>query len=262
MEITLDRREFLVKSSSFLFGTLFAFNGYSRAFASTLSKTFSPAQPRIALIIDDIGLTSYQTRQFLDLGVPITYAILPRLRKTQVLAEEIHDLGHEIMLHQPMEPYESTIDPGPGALYVGDGMTRIDRIMMENISDVPFAQGVNNHMGSRFTSCEKEMNEVLQVVKSKGFFFVDSLTTNHSAAYSTAKKLEVSAARRHIFLDNCLEESAILSQLASLKNIAIKNGYAVGIGHPFPETAKAVKRFLGTLKDSPFSLVYISQVLS
>ncbi|MBN1833038.1 MAG: divergent polysaccharide deacetylase family protein [Deltaproteobacteria bacterium] len=251
-----------MKSSSFLFGTLFAFSGYSRAFASSLSKTFIHSQPRIALIIDDIGRTSYQARQFLELGVPITYAILPRLRKTHTLAEEIHDQGHEIMLHQPMEPYESTIDPGPGALYVGDAMTRIDRIMMENISDVPFAQGVNNHMGSRFTSCEKEMNEVLQVIKSKGFFFVDSLTTNHSAAYSTAKKLEVSAARRHIFLDNCLEESAILSQLAILKNIALKNGYAVGIGHPFPETAKAVERFLDTLNDSPFSLVYISQVLS
>ena len=117
-------------------------------------------------------------------------------------------------------------------------------------------------MGSRFTSCEKEMNEVLQVVKSKGFFFVDSLTTNHSAAYSTAKKLEVSTARRHIFLDNCLEESAILSQLQRLKDIALRNGYAVGIGHPFPETAKAVERFLGTLKGSPFNLVYISQVLS
>jgi polysaccharide deacetylase 2 family uncharacterized protein YibQ len=258
----LDRREFLVKSSSFLFGTLFALNGFSKAFASTLCKTFSSSQPRIALIIDDIGRVSYQARQFLELGVPITFAILPRLLKTHALAEEIHDQGHEIMLHQPMEPYESSIDPGPGALYVGDAMNRIDRIMMENISDVPFARGVNNHMGSRFTSCEKEMNEVLQVIKNEGFFFVDSLTTNHSAAYSTAKKLEVSAARRHIFLDNCLEESTILSQLARLKNIALKNGYAVGIGHPFPETAKAVEGFLDTLRGSPFSLVYISQVLS
>ena len=258
----MDRREFLVKSSFSLFGTLFAFNGFSRAFATTLSQAFSNSQPRIALIIDDIGRSSWQARQFLGLGIPITYAILPRLQKTRALAEEIHDQGHEIMLHQPMEPYESDIDPGPGALYVGDALNRIDRIMMENIADIPFAQGVNNHMGSRFNSCEKEMNEVLQVIKSEGFFFVDSLTTNRSAAYNTAKKLEVSAARRHIFLDNCLEESAILAQLTKLKSIALRNGYAIGIGHPFPETAKAVERFLGTLKDSPFNLVYISQVLS
>jgi polysaccharide deacetylase 2 family uncharacterized protein YibQ len=262
VEITLDRREFLVKGSSFILGALFASSGSSRVFASSLFNTFSHSQPRIALIIDDIGRATYQASQFLELGVPITFAILPRLQKTHKLAEEIHSQGHEIMLHQPMEPYESDIDPGPGALYVGDALNKIDRIMMENISGVPFAQGVNNHMGSRFTSCEKEMNEVLQVVKNKGFFFVDSLTTSHSAAYSTAKKLEVTAARRHIFMDNCLEEAAILSQLEKLKGIAMKNGYAIGIGHPFPETAKAVERFLGTLRNSPFNLVHISQVLS
>ena len=255
----MDRRKFLVKSGSFLFGSLFALNGFSRAFASPLP---SPAQPRIALIIDDIGRTLYQARQFLDLRIPITFAILPRLHWTHTLAEDIHAQGHEIMLHQPMEPYETRIDPGPGALYVGDAMRKIDRIMEENISDVPFAKGVNNHMGSRFTSCEKEMNEVLQVIKSKDFFFVDSLTTNRSAAYSTAKKLEVSTARRHVFLDNRLEVSVILSQLQRLKDIAVKNKHAIGIGHPFPETAKAIERFSGTLKNSGINLVYISQVLS
>ena len=259
-ETTLDRRKFLVRSGSFLFGSLFALNGFSKAFAGP--APLSTAQPCIALIIDDIGRRLYHARQFLELRIPITFAILPRLQWTHTLAEEIYDQGHEIMLHQPMEPYESKIDPGPGALYVGDAMRRIDRIMEENISDVPFAQGVNNHMGSRFTSCEKEMNEVLQVIKSRDFFFVDSLTTNRSAAYSTAKKLEVSAARRHIFLDNTLEEPAILSQLQRLKNIALNNGIAVGIGHPFPETAKAIERFSNTLKRSGIKLVYISQALS
>ena len=255
----MDRRKFLVKSGSFLFGSLFALNGFSKAFASPPP---SPAQPSIALIIDDIGRTLYQGRQFLELRIPITFAILPRLHWTHTLAEEIHAEGHEIMLHQPMEPYETRIDPGPGALYVGDAMRKIDRIMEENISDVPFAKGVNNHMGSRFTSCEKEMNEVLQVIKSKHFFFVDSLTTNRSAAYSTAKKLEVSTARRHVFLDNRLEVSAILSQLRQLKNIALKNEHAIGIGHPFPETAKAIETFSGSLKGSGINLVYISRVLS
>lgn len=255
----MDRRKFLVKSGSFLFGSLFALNGFSRAFAS---PPFSPAHPSIALIIDDFGRSLYQGRQFLELRIPITFAILPRLHWTHTLAEEIHAEGHEIMLHQPMEPYETRIDPGPGALYVGDAMRKIDRIMEENISDVPFAKGVNNHMGSRFTSCEREMNEVLQVIKSKDFFFVDSLTTNRSAAYSTAKKLEVSTARRHVFLDNKLEVSAILSQLQRLKDIALKNEQAIGIGHPFPETAKAIEIFSGTLKGSGINLVYISRVLS
>ena len=257
----MDRRVFLLKSASFLFGALFGLNGFSKAFAFGEPKNGSYQQPRIALIIDDIGRAFFQARPFLELDVPITFAILPRLRKTHDLAAETHSQGHEIMLHQPMEPFQSDLDPGPGALYVGDGCKRIVKIMEENISDVPFAQGVNNHMGSRFTSCQKEMHEVLEVIKSRNLFFVDSLTTSRSTAYRTAKRLEVSTARRHVFLDNRLEESAILSQLRRLKGIALKYGHAIGIGHPFPETAKAIEQFLGTRNDPDLCFVHISQVL-
>lgn len=257
----MDRRTFLAKSASFLFGSLFGLNGFSKALASEEGANWSSFQPRMALIIDDIGRASCQARPFLELGIPMTFAILPRLRKTHDLASEIHGQGHEIMLHQPMEPFQSHIDPGPGALYVGDGVKRIAEIMEKNISGVPSAQGVNNHMGSRFTACQKEMNEVLKVLKSKNLFFVDSLTTNRSTAYRTAKTLEVSAARRNIFLDNRLEEPAIRSQLHRLKRIALKYGRSIGIGHPFPETASAIEKFLKDHNNSRLSFVHISQVI-
>ena len=257
----MDRRCFLLKSTSFLLGSLFGINAFSKAFAFQEPEKSSPFQPRIALIIDDIGVAYCHARPFWELGIPITFAVLPRLEKTHDLALEIHNQGHEIMLHQPMEPFQSDIDPGPGALYVGDGLNRIAETMEENISDVPFASGVNNHMGSRFTACQREMREVLEVLKSKHLFFVDSLTTNRSKGYRTAKTLEITTARRDIFLDNRLEESAILSQLHKLKRIAKKYGRAIGIGHPFPETARALKTFLRHNHPSDPSFVHMSQVM-
>ena len=251
----MDRRNFLLKSTSFLWGSLFALNGFSRALASGCPK------PRIALIIDDIGPSFYRARQFLKLGIPITFAILPRFRKSHPLAMEINSQGHEIMLHQPMEPYQSAVSPGPGALYVGDGEARIFKIMEENISDVPFVAGVNNHMGSKFTTREKEMSEVLSFVKERGLFFVDSVTTGRSTAFETAKRLHIHAAFRNIFLDNHIEESAILSQLRKLKRHAFKYGRAIGIGHPFPETARAIDHFLRDQRDSGLSFVHISRVI-
>jgi polysaccharide deacetylase 2 family uncharacterized protein YibQ len=252
--MSMDRRSFLLKSTSFLVGSLFGLNAFSKALASQEHENRSPFQPRIALIIDDLGQAFCYARPFLELGVPMTFAVLPRLRKTHDLAVKIHREGHEIMLHQPMEPSQSDIDPGPGALFVGDGGNRIVETMEENISRVPFAVGVNNHMGSKFTARAKEMNQVLKVVKRKNLFFVDSLTTNRSTAYRTAKRLEVSTARRNIFLDNRLEESAILSQLHRLERIALKYGRAIGIGHPFPETARATN-----LPD--LSFVHISRLV-
>ncbi|MBW1739237.1 MAG: divergent polysaccharide deacetylase family protein, partial [Deltaproteobacteria bacterium] len=253
----MDRRSFLVKSASFLVGSLFGLNGFSKAFGEYENSTY--IRPRIALIIDDIGYSISRARQFLELETPITYSILPRLSHS--LALEIHGQGHEIMLHQPMEPYNSRLDPGPGALYVGDGAGTIARIMEENVSHVPFAAGVNNHMGSRFTSSEREINETLRVVEKSGLFFVDSLTSSHSIAYKTARRFHMATACRNIFLDNVPNESVILSQLCKLKMHALKYGRAIGIGHPFPETARAIGQFSRALKDSNISLVHVTGVL-
>ena len=105
------------------------------------------------------------------------------------------------------------------------------------------------------------MSEVLEVIKCKDLFFVDSLTTNRSKGYRTAKTLQVTTARRDIFLDNRLEESAILVQLHKLKRIAMRHGRAIGIGHPFPETARALKVFLNHNYPPDLSFVPMSQVL-
>jgi len=258
----IDRRKFLVRGASFLVGSLLGLNSLSRALACSKPPFISLLQPCIALIIDDIGCSLCRARHFLEFGVPITFSILPRLAKSEELAAEIHALGHEVMLHQPMEPTSADIDPGPGALYVGDGAQKISKIMEENIAIVPFAEGVNNHMGSKFTACQPAVQDALQVIKESGLFFVDSLTTNRSEAYKTARELHMPAACRNIFLDNRLEERAILRQLDRLKRIALNFGQAIGIGHPFPETARAIGLFLKQdLPKAGISLVYVSKLV-
>lgn len=250
----MERRKFLIKSASFLLGTLIGLDGLSKALASSA--------PRIALIIDDIGHSICRTRQFLELEIPITYAILPRLPHSHDLAHQIHEQGHEIMLHQPMEPSARYINPGPGALYVGDEVGQIVRIMEENIEDVPFARGVNNHMGSRFTSSEKEVHQALEVVKQSGLFFVDSMTTHRSVAFETARRLNMPAAFRNIFLDNDRDERSIFSQLQGLKAHAFRCGQAIGIGHPHVETARAIGHFVRSLGDAGISLVHVSSLIN
>ncbi len=165
------------------------------------------------------------------------------------------------MLHQPMEPFNSHLDPGPGALFVRYKPQKISRIMEENISIAPYATGVNNHMGSRFTSCGREIIEALSVIRDRNLFFIDSLTSGRSVAYKTAKKLQMPTARRNIFLDNHVEDNYILRQLQKLQIHAKIYGHAIGIGHPFPETARAIRRFISNPKHSSVSFVHISDIL-
>jgi hypothetical protein len=253
----MNRRKFLHNSASYLLGSILGFNIFTKAFASSSSNT----KPAIALIIDDIGPNIYRARQFLELNIPLTFSILPRYAHSETLAFELHEAGHDIMLHQPMEPYASEANPGPGALYVGDSLHKIFRVLEENLSAVPFAIGLNNHMGSRFTACQKEIQETLVIIKQKGLFFVDSRTSSNSKGYHIARQLRMPAACRNIFLDNDLNELAILYQLKKLAEHANQYGHAIGIGHPFPETARAIRLFMNVLKNSNITLAPISDLL-
>lgn len=250
----MKRRDFLVKSASFLLGGLAGLHHLPTSCAAS-------AKPRMAIIIDDIGHSLCRARRFLDLDVPITFAILPRLSHSRDLAYQIHGEGHEIMLHQPMEPRDRGLSPGPGALYVGDPGEKIVRLMEENISDIPFACGVNNHMGSRFTASRREVQQALGVLTETNLFFVDSLTSSHSVAYETARKLEVPAAFRHVFLDHDPQERAILQSLERLRLHALKHGGAIGIGHPHPETARGIELFVREFGTTEVPLVHISELI-
>jgi len=176
-------------------------------------------------------------------------------------ALEIHGEGNEVMLHQPMEPLNASLDPGPGALYVKDKPEKIVTILDENISSLPFTSGVNNHMGSRFTERREKMKEALTVIKNNDLFFIDSLTSSHSIGYETARRLRLVAGYRNIFLDHYPKESYVLSQLHKLKTYARAYGHAIGIGHPYPETLRALRYFLEGFARSGISLVHISEIL-
>jgi polysaccharide deacetylase 2 family uncharacterized protein YibQ len=256
-EAAMGRRKFLYTSAAFSIGSLLGLNSLSFAFAC---ESFA-CGPKIALIIDDIGFSRQRLDMFLELETVMTFAVLPRLPMSINLAERVHSLGYEVMLHQPMEPADASVDPGPGAVFVGDDGARITEVMEENMSEFPFALGINNHMGSRFTECQREMSDVIKTIKGKGLFFVDSLTTNHSTGYQTARSLNVATARRHIFLDSVLDVSTISVQLEKLRCRALRTGSAVGIGHPFPETAEAIKLFKKSLSGSDIRLVKMSSLI-
>lgn len=256
----MNRRRFIFLANSFILGNFFGLGNFSKAFALQGQKNSLSSQPKIALIIDDIGYSVSRAERFLESEIPITFSILPRLKYSNELALYINKEGHDIMLHQPMEPYNSKIDPGPGALYVGDRLEKVTKVLEENIKSIPFATGVNNHMGSRFTECEQEMNQALSVIRNKGLFFIDSLTSSHSIAYSTAKKLHMITAFRNIFLDNDRDITNITRQLKRLEMHARNYGRAIAIGHPHVETALAIKRFFKQHAETNCTLVHVSDI--
>lgn len=202
-------------------------------------------RPMVVIIIDDFGYDLEMAEKFLALDPALTCAILPHSVHDRKIAALARQQGHEIMLHQPMEPGEyPLVDPGPGALL--SAMSPDERIaqLNANIERLPGICGINNHMGSKTTTMSDEMNQIFTVLKKRNLFFVDSRTTAASQALSSARLFKVPFAERDVFLDHVRKESQIRAQIDHLVRIAEVHGRALGIGHPYEMTYKVLKEAL------------------
>ncbi|EFL52095.1 protein of unknown function DUF610 YibQ [Solidesulfovibrio fructosivorans JJ]] len=216
--------------------------------------------PRMVVVIDDIGDNPVMARRLMELPFPVTLAILPNRPHTRSLAAEIAAHGNETILHQPMQPISyPRVNPGPGALFTDMDTRRIQTTLSENIAQLPHIVGINNHMGSAFTSDQAGMDAVMPVLKAHGLFFMDSVTSPASAAAEAARKAGVHYYRRAVFLDNVRNVRTILGQLKTAERHALKHGRAIAIGHPYNETYEALLLWAKE-RDPHVSLVTLTEL--
>ncbi|MEO5346378.1 MAG: divergent polysaccharide deacetylase family protein [Magnetococcus sp. YQC-9] len=219
--------------------------------------------PRIAVVIDDLGYNGPVSLGIARLPESITLAILPGgdfSRQVVTVGKSTHK---EIILHQPMEPlgYPRT-KPGPGALLNGMGHDEIRTILSRNLEKFPEVIGINNHMGSRLTQNREAMDAVMELLKERDLFFLDSRTSQTSVGYARAKAGGVPAARRDVFLDNVPKVASIEARLADLERIARHTGRAIGIGHPHAETLTALRNWLPAVTKRGIRIEGISHFLT
>jgi polysaccharide deacetylase 2 family uncharacterized protein YibQ len=213
-------------------------------------STHQAASPKIAIIIDDLGYDRSLAGEFIRLDLPLTLSVLPLAPYTRSIAHSARQGGREVMLHLPMEPRSyPRINPGEGVLLVSMDRDTILSVLDRDLGEIPFVGGVNNHMGSRFTENKEKMMVVLEELKGRGLYFIDSKTSRCSVAFDLAKQMELRTASRDVFLDNDLSEPALQIQMDRLLAVARNRGHAICIGHPHKETLWFLKRVQESLKN-------------
>jgi polysaccharide deacetylase 2 family uncharacterized protein YibQ len=110
-------------------------------------------------------------------------------------------------------------------------------------------------MGSRFTSNPEKMKVVLELVKNRNLYFIDSRTAGSSVAFETAKHLGLKSGVRNVFLDHDPDYQTILKQFDVLLTFAKKHGSAIAIGHPHDNTLKALRVKLPEFKAAGVDIV-------
>lgn len=212
--------------------------------------------PSIFIIMDDIGYRTSDKLAF-SLPVEVAFSILPHTPNATLFATHAHEQSRDVMLHLPMASLSSK-DLGPGAITTNMMFHEVKTVLGAALESVPFAIGMNNHMGSELTASKEAMQQLMTNLKGLGLFFIDSRTTHLSVAQWVATQQQIPNARRHVFLDHVLTVDFMSQQWAHLLLLARSNGKAIAIVHPHPQTISFLKEKLAALSIHDAQLAPIS----
>jgi hypothetical protein len=186
---------------------------------------------KIAIIIDDVGYDYNLTKELLNTGIPLTYAIIPDVEGSRISYDMIKQFNAEMMLHIPMEPFKGKQYVEKNALFTDMTEEELKNRINTFIREYPGIKGVNNHMGSKATNDEKVMNVLFEELSKNNLFWIDSMTSNVSKSKKIAAKYNMIFYKRNVFLDNKKDLNYMRNQMNILINYAKVNGYAIGIAH-------------------------------
>ncbi|MCR8843349.1 divergent polysaccharide deacetylase family protein [Paenibacillus sp. SC116] len=222
-------------------------NGKATAIAASSNPPSQAGQTKttIAIVIDDFGNNMKGTDDMLDLPVPITVAVMPFLQTSVKDAEKAHKLGHDVIVHMPMEPKSGKASwLGPGAILANMTDAEVEKRVREAIAAVPHAVGMNNHMGSKVTADKRIMRVVLKVCKEKGLYFLDSRTNFRSIVGEVGQEVGVKVMNNHLFFDQQYTLAHITKQWRKLVEMSHTQPVTIAIGHVGvfgPKTASVLR---------------------
>lgn len=234
----------------------------AKAQAAVRPRAAWSGRPRLAIVIDDIGYADLVSDRLHELGIPVTGAVIPAAPYARSEAQRLHAFGLEEIVHLPMQPKDpANHHPRDQFVLVDSSDAEIEALLDEALRAVPFAKGLNNHMGSRLTSDPPAARRLLEQVRARGLFFVDSKTASTTVAHALAREMGVRTVLRDVFLDDVQTAEHTSGQLRRLVETAREKGRALAIGHPFPSTLAALRDAAPWLRSQPVEIVFVSQIL-
>lgn len=221
--------------------------------------------PKLAIVIDDFGWDRKGVEEMLSLDCTLTCAVMPALEFSTQDAERAHSMGHEVILHMPMEAYGNLPLSWYGPLFIANGDTNevARNKLTQAINSTPHIKGINIHMGTAVSQNERLMTEILSVTKERNLPFLDSRTIENSVCEEVANRLDAPILLRDVFLEERRANYAVTTtRIDEAIRIAKEKGRCIAIGHIGSVgqdiTAKCLKDNLARIKAEGIEIVPLS----
>lgn len=222
-------------------------------------------KPQMAIVIDDFGYDRKGVEKMLNLDCTLTVAVMPCLQFSHQDAETAHKLGHEVILHMPMEAFGNLPHSWYGPLFIANSDTPETAYnkMVQGINDIPYCNGVNIHMGTAVSKNKTLMREIIKATKERNMLFLDSRTTEGSVCEEVGKEIEAPVVLRDVFLEEQRANYAITTdRITDAINICLQKGKCIAIGHIGSVgrdiTAECLKDNLNRIKSAGIEIVPLS----
>lgn len=253
------------------------------AYAAKAKAGDPPPPPRVALLINGMGLADAATQSVLKLPPPVSVAYSAYGRNLQEGVDRARSDGHEVFLQIPLEPMDyPTVDPGPHTLMTtlppAENLKRLQWLMSRFTGYV----GVTNLMGAKFEATQDAFLPVLEEIKARGLLFIDDGTGKNSPAEkkpppatgpnqqaapvgSTGERIAGALGLDYVVADIQIDAVSsaenIAKALAQLEAMAKERGTAIGVAAAKPETIKQVAAWAGQLQAKGFVLIPVSAAI-
>ena len=227
------------------------------------SGSVAKSQPRIAIIIDDLGYRLDAGQRAIGLPGPISFAVLPGTPRARALAVHAHESGKEVLLHLPLQAEADDLAYEPIGINLDMSRGEFGATFERALRSVPHSSGVNSRGGSRVTRHPGHMQWLMEEsVAREDLLFIDSYTTHESVALRMASEAGVHARKRDVFLDPDRDPETVAREFERMKKLADKRGSVIAIGHPHPATLELLERELPKLEAEGYELVTISELVT
>ena len=97
--------------------------------------------------------------------------------------------------------------------------------------------------------------------KCQKMFFIDSRTTANTKASAASEKVNIQMASRKVFLDNDRDYNEIYKKLLEVTQNSSGVSPVIIIGHPYPETIRAIKDASRVLREKGILIVPVSKLI-
>jgi hypothetical protein len=222
----------------------------------------SDRKPRVAIIINNLGLSATYTEQILKLmpkNITLSFShISPKLKKW---VREARQKGFEVLIDLPMEPDGfPRNDPGRSTLLTSlsevENLNRLEYVMVQSGGYV----GLLSTHGSKFTLNSELLLPILKAIKDRGLLYVDSRTTSQSLGPELSSDIQLPRAFNNVFIDKTPSQVHITTKLRELERIVMDKKFAVAIARPLPISIEILSEWASSLKKKGIALAPITAI--